>query len=117
MYIGEVAKKTGLSIKAIRLYEEKGLIPTPQRLGRYRVYTEADIELLLIIKEVKRLGITLAQLRSMLPQEQYPLNAQNVEQFLREHRAHLRQQIQILNDQIRHIDTCLGELETCPKMA
>ena len=44
MYIGELSKRTGLSVKAIRLYEEKGLVKPPLRVGRYRVYQESDIE-------------------------------------------------------------------------
>lgn len=46
MFIGEVSRKTGLSIKAIRLYEELGLIQTPQRQGRYRIYKHSDVDIL-----------------------------------------------------------------------
>ena len=49
MYIGEVAKKTSLSIRAIRLYEEKGLIKPLPRKGKYRVYNKSHIEILHLI--------------------------------------------------------------------
>lgn len=51
MYIGELSKRTGFSIRAIRLYEEKGLIQTVQRKGRYRIYNESDVDLLNLISE------------------------------------------------------------------
>jgi MerR family copper efflux transcriptional regulator len=66
MYIGEASKETGLSIKAIRFYEEIGLIKQPQRKGRYRIYKETDIELLALIKEAKDLGITLSKLKGVI---------------------------------------------------
>jgi len=51
MYIGEISKKTDLSIKAIRFYEKTGLIRRPKRMSRYRVYQKTDVELLILIKE------------------------------------------------------------------
>ncbi len=35
MYTGEVSKQTGLSIKVIRFYKEKGLINTPENVGHF----------------------------------------------------------------------------------
>lgn len=66
MYIGEASKKSGLSIKAIRFYEAIGLIKQPERKGRYRLYEETDIEILVLIKEAKELGITLSKLQGVI---------------------------------------------------
>lgn len=43
-----------------------GLIRQPQSKGRYRVYEESDIEILVLIKEAKQLGITLSKLQGVI---------------------------------------------------
>jgi len=66
--IGEVAKETGVSVKAIRFYEKIGLIPAPNRLfsSGYRVYTDRDVRRLRLIKRVKLLGIRLWQIKEIV---------------------------------------------------
>lgn len=63
MYIGELSKKTGVSVKAIRHYEDIALIKSPQRDGKYRVYDDSYIQVLGMIKTAKGLGFTLEELR------------------------------------------------------
>lgn len=116
MYIGEIAKKTGLSIKAIRLYEERKLIPAPKRSGRYRVYTEAHIELLLLI-EAKALGLTLAQLEPLVALDDDRPDWEKVEQFLVQQKRRIREQIKTLDDTIARIDECLKQMHACPEAA
>ena len=48
MYIGEFARLAGTTPKAVRLYEQLGLLPEPRRRGKYRVYRAEDLELSLI---------------------------------------------------------------------
>lgn len=117
MYIGEIAKRTGLSIKAIRLYEEKKLIPAPKRSGRYRVYTDADIELLLLIKDAKSLGVTLAQLEALITLDNGRLDWGKVEQFLIHQKRRIAGEIKALNETIARIDDCLQQIHECPKAA
>ena len=66
MYIGHVSKLTGATPKAIRLYERMGLIPTPHRNGRYRVYTDGDVQLIGVIKTAQRLGFRLAEMKEFV---------------------------------------------------
>ncbi|EPS5700443.1 MerR family transcriptional regulator [Vibrio vulnificus] len=63
MYIGELAKKSGISIKAIRHYEEIGLIKSPLRQGKYRHYDASYLDILAMIKLAKSLGFTLEELK------------------------------------------------------
>ena len=65
-YIGAVAERTGASRKAIRLYEERGLIPRPVRVQSYRVYSDDHIELIQIIKQAQALGFRLAEIQTAL---------------------------------------------------
>ena len=53
MYIGKLALVTGVTQKAIRHYENLGLIPAPERKGKYRFYKQLD-KLTKITKHAKR---------------------------------------------------------------
>lgn len=67
MQIGEVAARTGLSLRTIRYYEEMGLIiPSARSAGRFRLYTEADLARLELIKRMKPLDFSLDEMRDLL---------------------------------------------------
>lgn len=66
MYIGELAKLSGSTPKAIRHYEFLGLLGQVARQGVYRVYSAQDLQLLLWIKQAQRLGFRLSELVSAL---------------------------------------------------
>ncbi|MFH9229726.1 MerR family transcriptional regulator [Streptomyces lydicus] len=67
MQIGEVAARTELSLRTIRHYEETGLvIPSARSRGGFRLYTEADVARLMVIRRMKPLGFTLDQMRDLL---------------------------------------------------
>lgn len=107
MYIGELAKKTGLSIKAIRLYEAKGLIRTPARSGRYRIYNTTDIEILKLIVEAKSLGVTLASLKNVIVYNEDGADWQRIKRFLVDIKAELISQRDDINKRIKHLEACL----------
>jgi DNA-binding transcriptional MerR regulator len=66
MYIGKAAQLSGTTIKAIRHYEAIGLLPPPQREGRYRIYSTQSVELLTFIKCAQQLGFKLKELQVIL---------------------------------------------------
>lgn len=67
MHIGELAERTGLSLRTIRHYDEVGLLPASARTdGGFRVYTEDDVERLMVIKQMKPLGFTLEEMSEIL---------------------------------------------------
>ena len=67
MQIGEVAVRTELSLRTIRHYEETGLVlPSARSQGGFRLYTEADITRLMVIRRMKPLGFTLDEMRDLL---------------------------------------------------
>lgn len=113
MYIGQAAKQTGLTIKAIRLYEEWGLINPPARHGRYRIYRAADIQQLLLIKEAKALGIKLAPLRDLLQQRDKNAQFTTVKTFLLDVKADFLRQIKALEQKVTQLDTCIDGLGSC----
>lgn len=66
MYIGEVSKLSGVTVKAIRHYEKIGLIPTPARKGKYRIYSEGDVNIIKMIKTAQSLGFSLRELKEVV---------------------------------------------------
>jgi len=67
MQIGEVATRTELSLRTIRHYEETGLVvPSARSQGGFRLYTEADVARLMVIRRMKPLGFTLDEMRELL---------------------------------------------------
>lgn len=78
-YIGKVAQITGASRKAIRHYEALGLLPPPQRRGRYRIYSGRDVFIVHVIKHAQSYNFTLAELRDLIAaiseHEQFPIRA------------------------------------------
>lgn len=63
MQIGEIAERTELSLRTLRHYDEVGLLrPSGRSEGGFRLYTEKDLERLLVIRRMKPLGFTLAEM-------------------------------------------------------
>jgi len=56
MRIGEVAKRTGVSVDALRFYEEKGLIKSQRSAKGYRWYATQTVDLVGYIKLAQQLG-------------------------------------------------------------
>ena len=65
--IGEVAERVGLSLRTVRYYEEVGLLsPAARTQGHFRLFSEHDVERLLIIMQMKPSGFTLEEMREQL---------------------------------------------------
>lgn len=67
LYIGEVARRAGVTVKAIRYYERIGLIPPPVRNeGNLRRFAAPVVERLEFVKRAKSLGFTLLEIGEIL---------------------------------------------------
>ncbi|URM90566.1 MerR family transcriptional regulator [Streptomyces sp. MRC013] len=67
MRIGEVAERTGLSLRAIRHYEDAGIAaPSARTKGGFRLYTATDVERLLLVARMGSLGFTVDEVRGLL---------------------------------------------------
>lgn len=67
MHIGELAERTGMSLRTIRHYGDVGLLPASARTeGGFRVYSEADQQRLMRIKYLKPLGFSLEELTEVV---------------------------------------------------
>ena len=64
MKIGEVAERTELSIRSLRHWDEVGLVsPSVHSPGGFRLYTDTDVERILLIRRMKPLGFSLERMR------------------------------------------------------
>ena len=67
MKIGELSKRSGLSIHTLRYYEKAGLIKAPERSnGNYRIYTEDDLTTLRFISCCKQCGFSLQEAAALV---------------------------------------------------
>jgi DNA-binding transcriptional MerR regulator len=65
--IGEVAERTGLSLRTIRYYEEIGIVtPSTRSVGGFRLYSETDIARLQLVRRMKPLDLSLDEMRELL---------------------------------------------------
>lgn len=64
--IGQVAKTSGVAAKTIRYYEQIGVLPVPSRSASgYRLYDQAGVERLRLIRRARSLGLPLRQLKTL----------------------------------------------------
>lgn len=64
--IGELSRRTALSIDAIRFYERRRLLPAASRsAGRFRLYRAEDIDRLRFVRRMQRLGFSLEEIRQL----------------------------------------------------
>lgn len=67
IHIGEAARRTALSIDAIRFYERRSLLPKPLRTeGRFRLYSEDDLSRLEFLRQMQGLGFSLREIKQLL---------------------------------------------------
>lgn len=110
--IGEVAKITGASCKAIRHYESTGLIPKPARRGKYRIYSELDIFLIHMCKHGQTVGFTLAEIKQLidmrLQSKSFPLDFANT--LFDKKKAELQEQVQKIQATEARLDALRKEM-------
>jgi DNA-binding transcriptional MerR regulator len=105
--VNEVAEDLGVTPRALRFYEAKGLL-TPQRVGTTRVYTRRDRARLQLILRGKRLGFSLADIREYL--ELYNVDRGNVRQ-LKLLLCGVRKRLALLEEQRKALAATARELE------
>lgn len=72
MTVGTAARTAGVSAKAVRLWESKGLLAPAERTeAGYRILTEEDLRVLRFIRQAKTLGFTLSEIKDVLDLQRY----------------------------------------------
>jgi DNA-binding transcriptional MerR regulator len=104
--ITELATEFDITARAIRFYEDVGLL-TPQRAGRNRVYTQRDRTRLKLTLRGKRLGLSLQEIKQLVTMYDSPSDtAQQLAAFMAVLEAHRR----LLEQQREDIEITLAEI-------
>lgn len=97
--IGEAAALAGVTPKAIRLYESKGLLPAAERTDAgYRLFSENDVNVLRFIRSAKTLGLQLQEIKNILDLQ-------------RQGEQPCGRVLQLLDQHIADIDRTIADLE------
>lgn len=111
--ITEVAKEFGITTRAIRFYEDQGLL-TPGREGRNRVYSNRDRVRLKLTLRGKRLGFSLSQIKELFDlydsARDERVQISQLLEILAQRRAQLEQQREDIEAVLREIDAFEGQL-------
>jgi MerR family transcriptional regulator, copper efflux regulator len=107
--IGEAARQTGLSVKAIRFYESDGYIPPAGRSeSGYRRYSAADVHRLRLIKQMRTLGMPLVSIRRLLEEA----TDADCDRFAVELQIVFRRQMEEIRRRIAELEELRSELES-----
>jgi DNA-binding transcriptional MerR regulator len=109
--VGEAARRSRLSPKAVRLYETKGILPTAERTSAgYRTYSDDDVEILRFVRQAKALGLRLEEIKRILDlQRNGAQPCSTVEQLLKVHIHEIDQTIKDLRALRRTLATALQD--------
>lgn len=118
--IGELAKRSGVSVATIRFYEEKDLIWSTRTASNQRRYQRAMLRRIAIVKAAQQVGISLKQIKetlSTLPKQQVATK-KDWQIMSQQWQGQLDQQIMMLLQLRQQLDQCIGcgclSLEQCP---
>ncbi|WP_158892747.1 MerR family transcriptional regulator [Amycolatopsis anabasis] len=67
MRIGELARRTGVTTRAVRYYEEQGLLASERSSSGQRHYTEAAVDRILVIRELYAAGLSSKTIAELTP--------------------------------------------------
>lgn len=114
MQIGEAARRTALSVDAIRFYERRSLLPKPLRTaGRFRLYSDDDVARLDFIKQMQGLGFSLREIGELIELRSRKIQAcESVRELLKHKVADIRAKL----TELQRLETeLLADLEKCNK--
>ena len=109
--IADLAKEFGISTRAIRFYEAKGLL-APERVGATRIFRRRDRARLILILRGKRLGFSLRDISDYL--SLYDANRSQQVQLLT---AKIDERLVSLEAQLEDLQTTIAELREIKKLA
>jgi DNA-binding transcriptional MerR regulator len=111
--IQEVAKELGMTMRALRFYEDKGLI-APQRVGTTRIYGKREVARIRLVLRGRALGFSVREIKEFL--DLYDVDPEHVEQmrvFIKRVRARLTE----LEQRKTALDQTIAELRVLEREA
>jgi DNA-binding transcriptional MerR regulator len=104
--VGELAKRTGVSVRALHHYDAIGLLaPSHRSESRYRLYDREDVVRLQEIKSLRQLGFSLEEIRDLLAARRLtPLGVVEM------HLQRVREQIELQRQLLGRLESIAGQL-------
>lgn len=100
--IGELSKQLDMSQRTIRYYEEIGLLNSIKRVeGGRRIYTDADLRRLKLIKRLKIMGMTLSEMQELEAMWTYEKSNEKV----------LKRLLELLGNHLKRLDDRIADLD------
>jgi MerR family transcriptional regulator, repressor of the yfmOP operon len=100
--IGDLAKKLDMSQRTIRYYEEIGLLNSIKRVeGGRRIYTDADLRRLKLIKRLKIMGMTLSEMQELEAMWTFEKSNDKV----------LKRLLELLENHLKRLDDRIADLD------
>lgn len=117
--VGELAKATGKTVRALHLYEERGLLePVERSRGGYRLYGNDAVTRVNWITKMQDMGCSLSDLQAIVAQwdsqRSAPAVMARVETTLREKLVETRAHIARMEALAAELEASLEYLQTCP---
>ena len=103
--VGEMAAELGITPRALRFYESKGLL-SPMRREGMRFYGNSDRERIALILKLKKFGFTLIEIKDMIRAREGKTAGHTVKLS----RQRCNEQIEMLERQVKEMQEALGEL-------
>jgi len=118
MKVGELASKTGKTVRALRLYEEMGLLrPATRTQGRFRLYGADEVARVYWIGKLQQMGFSLGEIQGVLEVVEKSRTApdamQSVRELFRTRLEETRSQVARLLELERDLSESLAYLEGC----
>lgn len=111
--IGELAKKTGISVRTLHYYDEIGLLsPSHRTEAEHRLYTAEDMARLQQIMSLRQLGFSLAEIRECLDTPAFSLH-----HVIQLHRTRLHEQIALAHKLLYRLEAIAKHLQTTPSVS
>ena len=108
MRVGELAERTDKTVRALHLYEERGLIePVKRSKGGYRLYDESNVERIDFIDRLQRVGLSLAEIQSLVAAWQ---GGEHPRESMKEVEIALKEQLALIQSRIFDLQSLQADL-------
>lgn len=111
MRIGAIAERSGVSVRAMRYYEEHGLLTSHRSATGQRLYDSGAVGRIAMIQQLYAAGISSAGIRSLLPSIEQGEASPEIIAGLRKQRAELQSRIRDLQATVTRLDDVIDSAE------
>lgn len=112
MRIGELARRTGVSVRALRYYEEQGLLDPERSRSGQRLYPESAVEKVVFFQDMYAAGLSSRRIVELLPCVDTGLTDEAQRRMLHAERDRIGETVDRLRTALRRLDEVIEVAET-----